>query len=47
MSMEKEKDNKPSDPSDSEWYFEDLVNHRTSDMDDADYEEGRLSVVVC
>jgi hypothetical protein len=37
--MEKDKDNKPSDPSDSEWYLEDLVDHRTFDMDEADFEE--------
>jgi hypothetical protein len=37
--MEKDQDNKPYEPSDSEWYLEDLVDHRTLDMDYVDYEE--------
>ena len=39
MSMEKDQDNEPYEPSDSEWYLEDLVDHRTDDMDYVDYEE--------
>lgn len=46
MSMEKDRDNKPPDPSDSEWYLEDLVDHRTPDMDDADYEETGATLML-
>ena len=43
--MEKDH-NKPYVPSDSEWYLEDLVDHRTPDMDYADYEEAGAALTM-